>query len=183
MGLHPHLLYFTKLSRKSLDVYFVVVIHLNTVATRFDRVPTLVPCTRTTESGPAWYDSECRLKRSLANRTGELVTNPAQRENHLAACREYRATKQRKQHKFISSCTHWWYKLFLWQTVLVCDVPPIVCAKVSVWLSNAVMMYFTVTSNLLPLNFVANVDSAQNVFSLMPKFKYFDLCGQPSVEL
>ena len=53
---------------------------------------------------PAWYDSECRLKRSLAIRAGERVTNPTQRENQLAACREYRATKQRKQRKFISKC-------------------------------------------------------------------------------
>ena len=86
---------------------------VNAVANRFDqymsqacdRVLTRVPCTRKNKKrGPAWYDSECRLKRSLAIRAGERVTNPTQRENQLAACREYRATKQRKQRKFLSKC-------------------------------------------------------------------------------
>ena len=86
---------------------------VNAVANKFDqymsqacdRVLTRVPCARKNKKrGPAWYDSECRLKRSLAIRASERVTNPTQRENQLAACREYRATKQRKQRKFISKC-------------------------------------------------------------------------------
>ena len=61
-----------------------------------DRVFTKVPCVRRNKKGPAWYDSECWLKRSQAIEAGERVTDPEQKQRQLAACREYRATKQSK---------------------------------------------------------------------------------------
>ena len=74
------------------------------IAQACDRVSTKVPCVRRNEKGPAWYDSECRPKRSQAIEAGERVTGPEQKQRQLAACREYRATKQRKQRTYIKKC-------------------------------------------------------------------------------
>ena len=43
-------------------------------------------------------------KRSQAIEAGERVTDPEQKQSQLAACREYRATKQRKQRTYIKKC-------------------------------------------------------------------------------
>ena len=40
--------------------------------------------------------SECRLKRSLAIKAGERVTNIEQKQRQQDACRRYRACKQKK---------------------------------------------------------------------------------------
>ena len=45
-------------------------------------------CVRKHKKGPAWFDSECRLKR---------VTNIEQRQRQQDACRRYGACKQKKQ--------------------------------------------------------------------------------------
>ena len=55
---------------------------------------------------PAWYDAECRDKRSLAIKAGERVTNATEKEQQDAACREYRACKQRKERVYYRKCVN-----------------------------------------------------------------------------
>ena len=51
-----------------------------------------------------WYDNQCRALRSRAVATGQRVTLAADRDVHAAACREYRACKQRKQRQHYAKC-------------------------------------------------------------------------------
>ena len=55
---------------------------------------------------PAWYDVECRDKRSLAIKAGERVTHATEKEQQDAACREYRACKQRKERVYYRKCVN-----------------------------------------------------------------------------
>ena len=53
--------------------------------------------------GPAWYDKDCRIKRSRAIKTGERVVTQEQKLKHESCCKEYRACKQRKKRAFKNS--------------------------------------------------------------------------------
>ena len=61
-------------------------------------------CVRKNKKGPAWFDYECRLKRSLAVKAGERVTNREQKHRQQDACRRYRACKQKKQRIYTNKC-------------------------------------------------------------------------------
>ena len=51
--------------------------------------------------GPAWYDKECRIKRSRAIKTGERVVTQEQNLKHESCCKEYQACKQRKKNEHL----------------------------------------------------------------------------------
>ena len=53
--------------------------------------------------GLAWYDKECRIKRSRAIKTGERVVTQEQKLKHENCCKEFRACKQRKNRAFKNS--------------------------------------------------------------------------------
>ena len=61
-------------------------------------------CVRENKKGPAWFDSECRLKRSLAIKAGEGVANTEQKQRQQDARRRYRACKQKKQRIYTNKC-------------------------------------------------------------------------------
>ena len=55
---------------------------------------------------PKWYDAECKAKRALAIRAGERVTTHIDKERQIAACRSYRACKQRKERAYTKKCVN-----------------------------------------------------------------------------
>ena len=62
----------------------------------------ITPGTRP-NTGPIWYDQECRHRRSLALKAGARVHSYQDKEMLLLLCKEYRACKQRKQRAFRNS--------------------------------------------------------------------------------
>ena len=50
-----------------------------------------------------WYDKECRSKRAIAIQAGERVQCEADRIIQNNACRDYRASKQKKKREYQKS--------------------------------------------------------------------------------
>ena len=55
-------------------------------------------------NGAPWFDRECREKRSLAIEAGHRVECDKDREIQIAACKDYRAHKQRKRRQYYNNC-------------------------------------------------------------------------------
>ena len=74
------------------------------ISQAYKRAFSWTSCVRKNKKRPAWFDSECRLKRSLAIKAGERVTNIEQKQRQQDACRRYRACKQKKQRIYSNKC-------------------------------------------------------------------------------
>ena len=57
------------------------------------------------QTGPIWFDAECRSKRDEAINAGAHVESDADRETLVTACKQYRSLKQRKKRAFNKKCT------------------------------------------------------------------------------
>ena len=55
-------------------------------------------------NGAPWFDKECREKRSLAIQAGHRSECEIDREIQIAACKNYRAHKQRKRRQYYNDC-------------------------------------------------------------------------------
>ena len=55
-------------------------------------------------NGAPWFDRECREKWSLAIKAGHRVECDKDKEIQIAACKDYRAHKQRKRRQYYNNC-------------------------------------------------------------------------------
>ena len=65
------------------------------------------------KQGPAWFDTELRKLRSKAVNAGQRVVTETDRNNVITACKQYRATKQRKIRQFQEMCSNKLHNAFL----------------------------------------------------------------------
>ena len=70
-----------------------------------------------------WFERECRDKRYLAIKSGHRVESSHDRDMQIAACRAYRATKQRKKRQYYHDCVNTiieayrYDRLNVWKTI------------------------------------------------------------------
>ena len=70
------------------------------------RVCSLKTANSKPRSGPAWFDTECKLKRTEAIRAGEKANSDEDRALLSIKCCEYRSLKQRKKRQYHTACTN-----------------------------------------------------------------------------